>query len=259
MCILFLAIDAHPDHCLIVAANRDEYFSRPSEPMHYWPDQPDTLAGRDMLAGGTWLGLNRSGNFAAVTNFRLSDSHREDAFSRGLLVSRFLDDPNPEQFTRHLDQHHARYNPFNLVFGNQREVHAWDHREQSSRILGPGFHSISNGAIDQPWPKMARGVDQLRRYLNEGLPVDDNKIVTMMQDRTRASQHQLPDTGLDVERERSLSSIFIEGTEYGTRTTTVIRFSPSRVLVSETNYLPGGAAGELQRYTVEPENRTTRR
>ncbi len=90
MCILFLAINQHPAHPLIVAANRDEMFNRPCEPMHYWPDYPDGLAGRDSLKGGSWLGVNRSGKFSAVTNFRTGTAVRENAESRGELVQQYL-------------------------------------------------------------------------------------------------------------------------------------------------------------------------
>ena len=197
------------------------------------------------------LGLNRRGSFAAVTNFRTASAQRVEAYSRGELVCRFLERPDDAAFDRYLNAHHMQYNPFNIVFGDTLKIRAWDHDMRSSRVLGSGFHSVSNGSIDQPWPKMARGVDRLRQYLEQGNQVNDENIIEMMQDRTRAEAHQLPETGLDISREQSLSSIFVEGERYGTRTTTVMKFSAYGIEISELNYLPGGETGEMQRYTVQ--------
>lgn len=254
MCILFIALNCHADYPLIIAANRDEFFGRPSRPMHYWDDQPQILAGRDLQAGGSWLGVNRHGSFAAVTNFRKPGGSRDDALSRGQLVSMWLNNrATRSSFLDHLQSRHQDYNPFNLVFGDPDEVLVWDHLRQSTHTLEPGFHSVSNGAIDQPWPKMARGVAELRRYIERSAEICDSELIKIMQDGTRAPLNQLPDTGVDQDTEQALSSIFIEGDRYGTRATTIVLFGKSQIKVTEVNYLAGGKTGELQRFTLEQE------
>jgi len=243
MCILFIALNQHRHYPLVIAANRDEYYARPSKPMHYWPDQPDILAGRDLEAGGTWLGVNRLGAFAAVTNFRDPASHRTNALSRGALVSDFLcrrnkgeQYENAGQFDQFLAAHSQHYNPFNLVFGNAGELYAWCHGNQIAQRLSPGFHSVSNGPLDQQWPKMSRGVEHLTDYISSHTELDAAQILGIMQDTTSAGLNQLPQTGIDVKREQQLSSIFIRGETYGTRTTTVLLYTDQQIEVTEWNY-----------------------
>lgn len=257
MCILFIAQDQHPDYPLIIAANRDEYFTRPSEPMRFWADHPNILAGRDLEAGGTWLGLNRTGAFAAVTNFRQFAKTPVNARSRGGLVVQFLDGTGINRdFITHLETEHQAYNPFNLVFGSLHQLYAWDHLGKRSRMLGNGFHSVSNGAIDQPWPKMARGVERLQHYVAQGDDIVDTDLIGIMQDRTKAPIDKLPNTGINPEQEQALSSIFIDGEHYGTRTTTILLFDGKKIHVTEKNYRPSDASTDckeaIQRYTVDP-------
>ncbi|MGI9317893.1 MAG: NRDE family protein [bacterium] len=256
MCILFIAIAQHPDYPLIVAANRDEYFARASDPMRFWPDHPEILAGRDQQAGGTWLGINKGGQFAAVTNYRESSSFKSDARSRGELVTRFLAEgfqkDGGRNFHQFLESNYRYYNPFNLIYGDKHAVWAWGHAGSSPNKLTAGFHSVSNGPIDQPWPKMSRGVEKLTQYIQDSRSIEPNQLLAIMQDTTQAEFGQLPDTGLDIAREQQLSSIFVRGSEYGTRTTTLIRFSSECIEISECNYDPAGNAAPMNSYVVEP-------
>ena len=250
MCILFLAKDCHPDWPLIVAANRDEFFARPSAAMAFWDEHPNVLAGRDLEAGGTWLGVNRRGRFSAVTNFRTARDPVANARSRGELVAGFLQSSGGVAAWGSLLEHSFReYNPFNLVFGDRSNLFAWDHVAQRVRLLKTGYHSVSNGAIDEPWPKMARGVGQLRQYIEAGGPLAEDEILRIMQDRHRAPLAELPQTGIATEWEHALSSIFVEGEHYGTRTSTVLFFGTDRIEVTEQNYDPAGSTA-LARYTV---------
>ena len=255
MCILFIALGEHTDFPLIVAANRDEYFARASEPMHFWPDQPEILAGRDAKAGGTWLGINSKGQFAAVTNFRDMAKFRIDARSRGELVTRFLSESSQplaiQNFHKYLNSEHHHYNPFNLIYGDMDSVWAWGHEGHHHNRLTPGFHSVSNGPIDQAWPKMSRGVEKLTQYIRDSQHIDSPQLLEIMRDTAQAEVEQLPDTGLDKERERQLSSIFVRSGDYGTRTTSLLRFSRRYIEITECNYSSEGNAFQTSEFRVE--------
>ena len=242
MCILFIAINQHPDYPLVIAANRDEYHTRASRPMHWWDDKQEILAGRDLVAGGTWLGINDSGQFSAITNYRDPQRNREDALSRGELPVRFLQKSisNPtvsaDQYEGFLATEHSQYNPFNLVYGNHKALYVWGHGASKSRRLGAGCYSLSNGHIDQHWPKMSRGVRLLSNLVSKPEAPTFADLLPIMMDSERAPANQLPETGVDADTESALSSIFIKGEKYGTRTTTLLLFSTNNVEIAEFNY-----------------------
>jgi len=168
VCILFVALDQHKDFPLIIAANRDEFFHRPSAGLHYWEDYPNILAGRDMLAGGSWLGVNYNNRIAAVTNIRRPELLREDARSRGDLVARYLrDDDNDAAFSRFLEEESHTYNPFNLVYGTREKLMVYSSVSKQLVTLKPGYTAISNGELDDPWPKMSRGVLAVRELIED--------------------------------------------------------------------------------------------
>ena len=256
MCILFLAINQHPEFPLVIAANRDEYHDRPSSPMHYWPDHPHILAGRDQRKGGTWLGINRSGKFCAITNFRTAENINPDARSRGELVKMYLDgsyqkpggDLNFHQFL--VEQGH-KYGPFNLVFGDIRNLHVYCNQNNVLTRLGDGFHSLSNGFIDQRWPKMSLGVQKLSHLVSQRGAIEIDTLNQIMHDQTLADEADLPDTGLNRQAERFISSIFIQGEQYGTRTTSYIIYSPGSIQAHELNYSSSGSITSQQTFTIE--------
>ena len=234
MCILFIAVDQHPEYPLVIAANRDEYYRRPSREMHWWRDRPGVLAGRDLLAGGTWLGMHRGGAFAAVTNFRRPMACPEGMRSRGELVARFLDGQgNVASFASFLNREHNQYNPFNLVFGHPSGLLTWGHDDPVARPLSSGFHSVSNGPMDHLWPKMSRGVSELSRLIGSDDVLTADALLPIMLDQTQVPDGELPDTGFDLARERALSPIFVRGTDYGTRTTTILLFGQGAVDITE--------------------------
>ncbi len=259
MCILFIAIHQHPDFPLIITANRDEFHARPSQPFHRWSDVEGLWAGRDLQAGGTWLGVNESGQFAAVTNFRTSETRKPEALSRGELVVKALSDsassldkrgPSNQEFDRFVDANSDRYNPFNLIYGDQNSLQAWDYSLGARKKLGSGFHSVSNGPIDEHWPKMAQGVKEVAGLISRRGDLDLDMLTNMMQDKTRAPVHELPETGISLEQEQMLSSIFIEGKEYGTRTTTILLFGHEDIEIKETNYTADGMISSIERQTL---------
>lgn len=256
MCLILLAIHQHPNYPLILAANRDEYHARPSAPMQYWDEQPHILAGRDWLHGGTWFGVNRRGNFCAVTNFRTGQPPSPSARSRGELVARYLESAwqheqdSTAEFVAYLQQHCTRYNPFNLVFGNAEAVWVFGRRERAVRPLSAGYHAVSNARLDEYWPKMTRGVTLLRAQ-TQTLPTATIKpaalitsLQSLMRDPQLADDAMLPNTGIGHAAEKRLSPIFITGSEYGTRTTSCLVATPAAYEVHEINYdVQGEVAG----------------
>lgn len=239
MCILFIALDKHPDYPLVIAANRDEYHARPSRSMHWWEDKPEIFAGRDLTAGGTWLGVNAAGAFAAVTNFRSGEDRQGGARSRGELVAGFLQDgTDPESYGDFLQRHHHEFSPFNLVFGNQSKLFTWGHDLPRVRALSPGFHSVSNGPMDTVWPKMSRGVKELSMHIRVDRQLEGNSLLPIMLDRSPAPDVELPQTGLGRDKERWLSPIYIQGPQYGTRTTSILLFQRDGIDINEYEHSP---------------------
>jgi uncharacterized protein with NRDE domain len=220
MCLIALAWQAHPDFPLVVAANRDEWRERPALAAHWWPEHPHLLAGRDLQAGGTWMGITKGGRFAAVTNFRDPSDRRSTALSRGALVTEYLlGTLAPADYLAGLASRAGRYNGFNLLAGDGRTLAYLGSREGEARMVEPGVHALSNHLLDEPWPKVAKA----REALREGLAGGDETLFAMLSDEARAPDEALPDTGVGLERERWLSSILITGERYGTRASTVLR------------------------------------
>ncbi|MEM7196425.1 MAG: NRDE family protein [Pseudomonadota bacterium] len=251
MCILFLAIRQHPRYPLIVLANRDEYFDRPSTSMDWWQDHKDILAGRDQQSGGTWLGVNRAGRFCAVTNLRTVPVSKART-SRGELVSRFLrgDDPTTSSYSSALSRYRDTYNPFNLVFGDASSIHLHSTLFSESRRLEDGFHSVSNGSPDEPWPKMSRGLSELESAIKTSDVLDPSMFIEIMRDTRKPPEKLLPDTGIGDERERQLSSIFVAGEHYGTRSTSLLKFSDQRIDALELTYTPGQRTTECREFQI---------
>ncbi|MCX7058799.1 MAG: NRDE family protein [Proteobacteria bacterium] len=166
MCLILIACGAHPDFPLVVAANRDEYYRRPTAQAAYWTDHQHILAGRDLECMGTWLGVTRSGRFAALTNFRDPRERKTDAPSRGHLVSDFLaSDLDPRSYLDAIRLGAARYNGFNLLAGDADGVFCYSNRESTVQALSPGVHGLSNHLLDTPWPKVVRGKRRLQQAL----------------------------------------------------------------------------------------------
>lgn len=204
----------------MVAANRDEDFSRPASAAAFWTDDPDIVAGRDLSAGGTWLGATRSGRFAAITNFRNPADRMTDAPSRGALVADFLRGRQmPAEYLARLQETAQRYNGFSLLVGDGNELWCFSNRGMAPRSVEPGVHGLSNHLLDTPWPKVRKGVEALEASVRANAPVE--QYFALLEDTQTAAEDQLPDTGVGPERERWLSSIRLSGGPYGTRCSTV--------------------------------------
>jgi len=227
MCLIVFAWQLIPACPLVLAANRDEFFERPTRAASWWEDAPNVFAGRDLQAGGTWLGTDKQGRFAALTNVRNGSAPRAEARSRGALVSDFLrGDLSAQDYLQKLRATAGEYNGFNLLLGDASS--AWwfsNHAEHAERSLEPGIYGLSNGALDTPWPKVLRAKAQFASLLCQGAP--DEAYFEMLSDSTQASDGRLPDTGVSLEWERLLSPIYIESPAYGTRASTLLRVHAS--------------------------------
>ena len=215
MCLIALAYHTHPRYPLVLAANRDEFLDRPADPAHFWVDAPHILAGRDRKAGGTWLGVTRTGRFAALTNHR--DLHRpaNPGPSRGVLVRKALDDELDGEDT-------SRYEGFNLLHGMVDDLHYHNNVQPHSIPLSPGIHGLSNAFLNTPWPKVERATAMLHGLMGtEGDELVDGLFTLLAHDRP-APDERLPETGLPTDMERAVSSIFIDTPGYGTRCSTVV-------------------------------------
>ena len=248
MCLILFAWQQHPRYPLVLAANRDEFRQRPSEPLAFWPDAPSVLAGRDRVAGGTWLGLTLSGRFAALTNVRDPNPQRPDAPSRGTLVSGFLLGlQSAEDYLADLRQRAGDYNGFNLLLGDAGGLYYFSNYGDAPLRLKPGLYGLSNAALDRPWPKVERGKKRLAEALARP------RFATLFEllcDRTQPADQALPDTGIGLQRERQFAPIFIDGEHYGTRSSSVLRLSADGVAELAERDAASGAVRRFQLQTA---------
>jgi uncharacterized protein with NRDE domain len=255
MCLILVAWRMHPEYSCVVAANRDEFHSRPAAPAAWWLDHPQILAGRDLEAGGTWLGVTRTGRFAALTNYRDPEQRRMEAPSRGSLVVSMLESDAPvAECLRHLSEVGAAYNGFNLIFSDGERLGIYESVRGSGRELGPGVYGLSNHLLDTPWPKVENAKSRLHAALR-GL--DDNALLLdVLRDERPAPDAQLPRTGVGIEWERLLSSAFVRASDYGTRCSTIIRIEPKgRAYFAEWSWDPAGVDIGRTRLAFELEPR----
>lgn len=226
MCLIVFAWQVIPGTPLVAAGNRDEFYDRPAAPAGWWDDHPQVYAGRDLSAGGTWIGITREGRFAAITNVRAPTEKRDGAPSRGALVADFLTGrASPQEYIAQIAPRAQQYNGFNLLLGNRDTVVWYSNRSEddarNGKPLAPGIYGLSNGALDTPWPKVVRTKAQFASLLCQCAPED--AYFEMLADTTRASDCRLPRTGVPIEWERLLSAVCIESPDYGTRASTVVR------------------------------------
>jgi len=252
MCLILVAWQVHPDYPLVVAANRDEFYARSTASADFWPESPQVLAGRDLEAGGTWLGITRQGRFAALTNYRDPASHKPQALSRGNLVADFLAGNTPiDAYLDTLDA--AAYNGFNLLLGDGKQLIAFSNVTMQRHALAPGVYGLSNALLDTPWPKVGAGKTALSGALAT-LP-DETALFHLLRDATHHPDATLPATGVSLEWERLLSAAFIRSPDYGTRCSTVIKVgADGTASFDEQTWLPGASstiAGERRHFRLK--------
>ncbi|MGI6429313.1 MAG: NRDE family protein [Syntrophomonadaceae bacterium] len=222
MCLILFAYESHPKYKLVVAANRDEFYSRPTSPADFWQDNPEILAGRDLREGGTWMGITTNGRFAALTNYRDPSRNKKTAPSRGHLVQRFLDSTmTPSAYIDQIPDAGKEYNGFNLLIGEHDSLYYYSNREQILRPVSPGIHGLSNALLNDPWPKVIKGKQALEMALHHD-EVKPEQLFAILVDQEPVEDQELPDTGVGLEMERGLAPAFVTMSGYGTKTSTVI-------------------------------------
>ena len=225
MCLIVFELSEDPARGLLLAANRDEFYDRPTLAAAAWEEAPEIFAGRDLVGGGTWLGISESRRFAAVTNYR-DPKAPKGTRSRGELVSGFLASGiSTRDYLDTIASAADEFSGFNLIVGEVGsdgvEAAYFSNREGVIRHLGPGVYGLSNHLLDTPWPKLRRAKAMFSSISAD----DDNALFELLSDRTLARDDELPDTGIGLERERLLSPIFIATPGYGTRCSTVVRLN----------------------------------
>lgn len=257
MCLIAFAWNVHPHWRLVLLGNRDEFHARPSATLAHWPDSP-IMAGRDLQAGGTWLGVTAAGRCAVVTNVRDPQASLA-GWSRGLLVSDYLTDSRGASAqAQTLLAKAASYRPFNLLlFDAQAALFLGNHPQPHGRALDPGVHALSNAELDTPWPKTCAIRQCLQAWVARAGD-DPLPLLAALADEQIAADDKLPDTGIGLERERWLSSAFVRGERYGTRASTLVAIAhDGSGLLVERSFGPGGRAGPETRLDFEANSLAT--
>lgn len=252
MCLIALGVGLRSDVPLMLAANRDEFFARHTQPAEFWPDSPHVLAGRDLEQGGTWLGLTRSGRVAAVTNFREGGKPRSGQRSRGWLVRDYLlyDQP-PERYLSDVHEAAAQYDGFNLLVGAGERLYHYSNKSGTATPLTRGVHGLSNHLLDTPWPKVERARSRVAALADAPRRVLIDRLFELLADDSPAPDEELPRTGVPVGWERALSSAFIRTQDYGTRSSTVILVHANNETVfEERSFAPDGSQTSLRQYRL---------
>lgn len=255
MCLIVLAVEPSPDFRLVLASNRDEFHERPTDPMHWWPDHP-VLAGRDKRSGGTWLAVRRDASLALVTNYR-SGAGESGKRSRGEIPLAILDQGiAPGSLTGAFSQR-RQYSGYNLIAG---DGNAWFYSGSEDRVpyrrLHRGLYGLSNQLLQSDWPKVIRGRRFLQSALADTGSADEgdtqglhHRLIKAFRDETPAADERLPDTGVGIALERTLSPLFIRGSAYGTRATTIVTLDHRGWMhITEQQYGPEGHAGDQQKF-----------
>lgn len=260
MCLIIFAYRTDPRFPLLVAANRDEFFTRPTAQADFWQTATGNpiLAGRDLQAGGTWLGVTASGRFAAVTNIRDPAQTEVRARSRGELTTAFLEGGlNAADYCAGLPDGFADYAGYNLLVADGEQLLYVNNIERSTEVLTPGIYGLSNGRLNSDWPKVSKGRRRLTALLARDLPASTDDLLDMMYDDQPAALDELPDTGLPRELEQTLSAPFIRNPErqYGTRcSTAVVLAADGGVRFSEANFDAHARPAGKHFYQLPPPN-----
>lgn len=249
MCLILLSYEMHPKYRMVLAANRDEYYNRPTAPIGFHGDSSDVLGGRDLKHHGMWLGITRFGRFAAITNYRDPGPNISDAPSRGFLVRDFLTGKiSPVNYLEHVKSIGDQYNGFNLLVGDRSELYYYSNRGDDIKKLKPGMYGLSNHLIDTPWPKITKGKSDLGNVLNGKVDINPEDIFDILKDGSCPPDSMLPDTGVDLEWERILSPLFITSEIYGTRSSSIIFIErKGAIKFLERTFIPDGGVSKAEK------------
>jgi len=249
MCLIFLSFNQHPDYPLIIAANRDEFYNRPAKPIDLWPEYPNVLAGKDLTGGGTWLGVTKSGHFAMLTNYRDMAHIKKNAPTRGKLVLDYLaGEFDAAKYLQALNASAGIYNGYNILLGTLDDPWYYSNQNHNLVRLGTGLYGLSNALLDSKWPKVEKGKEKFKKIIEQD-SLDIEALFGFMSDKTLAPDDKLPDTGIGYEKEKLLSSMFIDFPGYGTRNTTIlIKDKDDNVQIIERTYSPTDDSALQQKF-----------
>lgn len=225
MCLILFSYKSNPNFKLVIAANRDEFYNRPTSEANFWKDHSNILGGRDLQEGGTWMGVTKSGKLSMLTNYRDLSNLKSKAPTRGKLVSNFLvSNLHPSQYLDSVDQTGHLYNGFNILLGSIDDLWYYSNISGKKYMLGSGVYGLSNALLDTAWPKVMQGKTQLDKIIskNNSTELLQRELLKMLSQSTIANDDELPDTGVGIEMERMLSPLFIKSPKYGTRCSTVL-------------------------------------
>ena len=245
MCLIVFSWQPEAQYPLVLTANRDEFYRRPTKSVHFWQDHPHIIGGRDLQAGGTWMAFSRTGRFAAVTNYR-EIPPPSGQFSRGKLVSDFLNDDTPAieylaSIHSLIENNENAWSGFNLLTGDKTGLYYYSNRSGIIQSLAPGLYGLSNHLLDSPWPKVQKAKAGLQTLLDDNNYATPESLIAMMHNSDRYADQELPETGLTRDQERQLSSCFISSPDYGTRNTSaLILDNSSKLHWHEQLYGPDG-------------------
>ncbi|MDA8135954.1 MAG: NRDE family protein [Desulfobacteraceae bacterium] len=252
MCLILFGYKISKEFPLILGANRDEFYRRPTDAMHFWEDPPGILAGKDLEQGGTWFGIGKNGTFAALTNYRNPAALKPKAPSRGEIILDFLNsNASPERFIRDFAPKANSYNGFNLILGNPDRLFWFTNVTCKIEEIGPGIHGLSNRFLNTPWPKVESGKKALEKIIQG--PITPDQLFSILKDSTVPGDPSLPDTGVGLEWERILSPLFIESPTYGTRSSIAMLVDQKyNINITERTYSAGNRLEQRDRRFLIP-------
>ena len=258
MCLILFAWKMRKDMPLLVAANRDEWHRRPAAKATWWPTHPNILAGQDRQARGTWLGVTRTGKFAAITNFREPTPLKTGAPSRGELVLNYLrEQKSPREYLDELTTQAGDYNGFNLLLADEKDMFCYSSVDNEIEVVAPGVHGLSNRALDTPWPKVVLGRGNMGAALEQKVSVDapPERLLAILSDDTKAADSALPTTGVGLDWERKLSPALIVSEDYGTRCSTIFMAGTQSSTFAEHTRDATGAVVSVATFQFDSEQR----
>ena len=247
MCVIYLSYKQGTDRPLFIAANRDEFYERPTQSAHFWEDAKDILGGKDLKSGGTWFAVHRDGRWAILTNYRDPQRKLSMPRSRGLLLREYLiSKSSPQNFAKDLETYTRMHNyeGFSIFWGDRENLYFYSNISLEVQKLSSGLYGLSNHLLDSPWPKIVDGKKAFAKLMQEPDPPSDELLFSFLQDRSLTEDQRLPDTGVGREWERILSARFIVSPSYGTRASTLFYLSAARrqAYFTEQSYAPPSAS-----------------
>ena len=250
LCLILFAYQAHPVYKLIVAATRVVFLQRPTAPIHFWEDEPTLLAGRDLEKMGTWMGVTKAGRFSAITNYRDPSEVSVGKQSRGTLVKdALIYKGDIAEYMRKLERTNFQYPGYNLLVGDPEHLYYYSNVGKSLEKVQPGIHGLSNHLLDTGWPKVQKGKEELSKII-KGEDLVEN-LFELLQNTDRPNDNLLPKTGVSLEWERILSSLFIQTNGYGTRSSTVLLMSDTEIQYVERVHASTGQSNKEFRFPIK--------